>query len=388
MKLVYRLVFAELIGPFVFGVLAFTSVMFAGTYMLKITGWITSGDMPVMTALKLAVLLLPAVIPYTLPMSTLLAVLLGIGRLSSDSEIVALFAGGISLFRLAIPVLILGTLVSAGSIALNETLVPWAHDTYETTLAHVLKLTTPAEQAFSVDDDRLNLHIVVKGGMDVDKGVLKNVTIIQFAPKPTTVNEVQVAKDQPLYQWYADSMVWEGLNDKSKRYTYKLYNGVFQVLWTISPQIEQFANFGSKPREMPLSKTPGDFALYQKSKMNNVDQLSFRDLSLIVARLKLHPDRPIEKITELDVSRWNKLALPLSSLVFAMLAAPMGIRPSRSTSSVGFGLSVGLIMMYWIVWNFTSHLATQGTLPPIWGAFAADVVGLVAAVGLIRQAAK
>ena len=386
MKLVYRLVFAELIGPFIFGVLAFTSVMFAGTYMLRITGWIMSGDMPIMTALQMGLLLLPAVIPYTLPMSTLLAVLLGIGRLSGDSEVVALFAGGISLHRIAIPVLVLGALVSAGSIALNETLVPWAHDRYETTLAVVLKQVTPAQQAFSVDDDNLNLHIVVKGGMDADKGILRNVTIIQFALKPTMVNDIRVARNQPVWEMYADRAVWQGLQDKSKRYRWNLYDGAYQLMWTNSPVTGTFSKTDS--REQDLGKTPSDFALFQKSKMNNTDQLSFRELTRMVGYLKKHPDRPREKITELDVSRWNKLALPISSLVFALLAAPMGIRPSRSTSSVGFGLSVGLIMLYWIIWNFTSHMATQGSLPPMWGAFAADGIGIAAAVALMRRAAK
>ncbi len=386
MKLVYRLVFAELIGPFIFGVLAFTSVMFAGTYMLRITGWIMSGDMPIMTALQMGLLLLPAVIPYTLPMSTLLAVLLGIGRLSGDSEVVALFAGGISLYRIAIPVLVLGALVSAGSITLNETLVPWAHDRYETTLAVVLKQITPAQQAFSVDDDNLNLHIVVKGGMDADKGILRNVTIIQFALKPTMVNDIRVARNQPVWEMYADRAVWQGLQDKSKRYRWNLYDGAYQLMWTNSPVTGTFSKTDS--REQDLGKTPSDFALFQKSKMNNTDQLSFRELTRMVGYLKKHPDRPREKITELDVSRWNKLALPISSLVFALLAAPMGIRPSRSTSSVGFGLSVGLIMLYWIIWNFTSHMATQGSLPPVWGAFAADGIGVIAAVALMRRAAK
>ena len=64
----------------------------------------------------------------------------------------------------------------------------------------VLKQITPAEQAFSTDDDNLNLHIVVKGGMDADKGVLRNVTIIHFAPEPTVVNDIRVAKDQPVWQ--------------------------------------------------------------------------------------------------------------------------------------------------------------------------------------------
>jgi len=176
------------------------------------------------------------------------------------------------------------------------------------------------------------------------------------------------------------------LQDKSKRYRWNLYDGAYQLMWTNSPVTGTFSKTDS--REQDLGKTPSDFALFQKSKMNNTDQLSFRELTRMVGYLKKHPDRPREKITELDVSRWNKLALPISSLVFALLAAPMGIRPSRSTSSVGFGLSVGLIMLYWIIWNFTSHMATQGSLPPMWGAFAADGIGIAAAVALMRRAAK
>ena len=93
MKLVYKQVAAELIGPFVFGVTAFTSVFFAGSYLLKLTGWLMSGSIGLTMAAWIVLLLLPQILVFTLPMSTLLAVLLGVGRLSSDSEVVALFAG-------------------------------------------------------------------------------------------------------------------------------------------------------------------------------------------------------------------------------------------------------------------------------------------------------
>ena len=108
----------------------------------------------------------------------------------------------------------------------------------------------------------------------------------------------------------------------------------------------------------------------------------------MLVQIKAHPDRATQDIRKLDVNRWNKLALPLSSLVFAMLAAPLGIRPHRGSNSVGLGLSILLIFLYWMVWRYTSQLAYQGSLTPLIGAFVADVLGVIAAVVLLKRAAK
>lgn len=390
MKLAYRLVIKELIGPFVFGVLAFSTVFFAGTYMLRLTGWIMSGDISLWQALQMSLLLLPAVVPYTLPMSTLLAVMLGVGRLSGDSEVVALFASGISIYRIVIPVFVLGAMISAGAITINETLVPWARDRYETMCAPLLKKLAPAEQALSYYDDTLNIRIEARGGMDIDRGILKKVSIIQYADKPMVIDDANVAKGMPVSVTYADRAEWDGQKDKAKKYNFKLYDGRYQQLWTSKSAVVMFSNSNSSAKEqnLELSQSPEQLAILQKVKGNNPDQLSFRDLSLAVNEMRKSPEASQKKIMELDVGRWNKLALPLSSMIFALLGAPLGIRPSRTASSVGFGLSVGLIMMYWVVWNFTSRLAIQGNLPTVIGVFAADILGLVVAVSLMRRAAK
>ena len=103
---------------------------------------------------------------------------------------------------------------------------------------------------------------------------------------------------------------------------------------------------------------------------------------------KTYTYRTIDQIRRLDADRWNKLAVPLTSLVFALLAAPMGIRPSRSSSSVGLGLSILVIFLYWILGRYTYTLAAQGTLAPMVGAFAPLALGIVAAVILLKRAAK
>jgi lipopolysaccharide export system permease protein len=80
--------------------------------------------------------------------------------------------------------------------------------------------------------------------------------------------------------------------------------------------------------------------------------------------------------------------MPLSSLVFALLAAPMGLRRSRGGTSVGFGISILLIFLYWMVWRYAMAMAIQGSISTVTGAFFADTIGLATGLVLLKMAAK
>lgn len=367
MKLVDKQVVRELVGPFVFGVMAFSSVFFAGSYLLELTEWIMKG-MPIWTAMEIVILTLPSVVVYTLPMATLLAVLMGIGRMSGDSETVALFAGGTSLYRIAIPIFVLGLVVSLGSIALNELVAPWANTRNKELQAVVLKQESLSDKPFSVADPGTDSWIIVNGGMDVEKGILRDVTIVR--------------PGKPGMVMYAKRAIWTGLHDRSSKYGWQLFDGYSQVTGGDSSGTMFFNE--TETREIEINKTPADLSLFQKE----YKHMSFSELTKFVAYQKAHPDRSPEDIRKLETERWNKLALPLSSLVFAMLATPLGIRRQRSGSSVGLGLSIFVIFIYWMVWHYTSNLARQGSMAPIAGAFAADILGLIAAIILLKRAAK
>ncbi len=362
MRLVDKQVLRETVAPFLFGVMAFSSVFFAGTYMLKLTQWIMGG-MPVLTALEIVALYVPGIVFYTLPMATLLGVLMGVGRLSSDSEVVALFAGGVSVYRLALPIVGLGIVISASSIVLNEFVAPRATLRGERLQEEILKQESKADKSFSLRDEETESLISV-GGLDVATGVLKNVTILKF-------------KDKRLVSTlYAERAEWKGMLDHDKRFQWKFYNG---FVWV--PGIDTTFE---ETDVWEIRKTPQELSLFQKKP----EEMNFAELSKMVKYLKAHPDRPANKIRELDVDRWNKLALPFSCLVFAMLAASVAIRPQRSPSSVGLGLSILLIFVYWMVWNYTSSMAIDGSLDAFVGAFAANALGIIAAVTLLRRAAK
>jgi lipopolysaccharide export system permease protein len=125
MRRLDRLILSEMAGPWAFGVAIFTVLIMAGSFLFELTRYITEGINPVLVG-QLTVLLLPGIMAKTFPMAVLLAGLLAFGRLSGDSEIVAIKAAGVSVGRIMWPVAAFGLAVSIATYLVNEQLVPAA----------------------------------------------------------------------------------------------------------------------------------------------------------------------------------------------------------------------------------------------------------------------
>lgn len=77
--------------------------------------------------------------------------------------------------------------------------------------------------------------------------------------------------------------------------------------------------------------------------------------------------------------------MPFASLVFAMVGAPLGVRPQRAGKGVGFGLSILIIFSYWISLNIAAFFGKSGLMPPLVAMWVPNIAGLVAAAYLIRR---
>jgi lipopolysaccharide export system permease protein len=123
-KIIDRYIFLELLEPFLFGLGAFTAILSSSMIMFELVRRVVINGMPLLVALQIFVLRLPGIVVYIFPMATLLAALLAFSRLSHDSEVIAFRASGITLFRLIIPVLALGLLVSLVNMTFSEIIMP------------------------------------------------------------------------------------------------------------------------------------------------------------------------------------------------------------------------------------------------------------------------
>ena len=125
MKILDRYMLKELGGPFIFGLAAFTLLFVAGN-LLNIARLVSEEHASVFAAAKYFVFTLPATLVLTFPMSMLLAVLLSMSRISGESELVAIRAGGVSLYRVAAPLIAIGFVASIVGLLFQEYVVPYA----------------------------------------------------------------------------------------------------------------------------------------------------------------------------------------------------------------------------------------------------------------------
>jgi len=359
LKRIDRLILGELVGPWGFGVAIFTVLIMAGTYLFKLTDYVVSG-IPVSTILKLTVLLLPGVMVKTFSMAVLLAALLAFGRLSSDSEIVALRAAGSSVGRIMVPVGAFGVVVAMFAFFVNETVVPWA-----------------AYQGFALRGD-IEKRIQMRGepifhvvNDPKDGKVVAMISALDFNLQERSLKEVWVhtyqKNGEPSWNLHAerlrftDAENWSVVGE-AKLFDYDLkFPIVVKDIW---------------PSEVAQPPKIDDIAA---SRLKDLDSFSMGQMQERIRLAKLSPTFPQNQLRNLEFGYWNKLALPMAAIVFGLVGAPLGIRNHRTGAASGFWMSVIIIFAYMMTANFMAQFALGGKIPPWAASFTPIVIGMVVA---------
>ncbi|HXN34668.1 MAG TPA: LptF/LptG family permease, partial [Opitutaceae bacterium] len=139
MNLLDRHLFRSILGTCFAAVCLFAFVLMAGNIIRDLLGPLLSGQLSLLAFARLVLLLIPFVISYALPLGMLTAVLLTLGRLSSDSEITAMRAAGMSIPRIAAPVLVLAGLGVVLGLRVNFESMPRAKIQYEREFAAAVR---------------------------------------------------------------------------------------------------------------------------------------------------------------------------------------------------------------------------------------------------------
>jgi lipopolysaccharide export system permease protein len=126
MKILYRYVLKEHFGPLMFALSALTSLMLLN-YIARQFAQLVGKGLPWTVIGEFFLLSIPFTVAMTLPMAVLVSVLYAFSRLAADSEITALKASGVSLLRVMIPVVWMGTSIAVAMIAFNDQLLPRAN---------------------------------------------------------------------------------------------------------------------------------------------------------------------------------------------------------------------------------------------------------------------
>ena len=361
MRRIDRLVVGELLGPWTFGVGLFTALLFAGGVLNRLASYLVGGA-DTLTVLKLIGLLIPALLVKTFSMSMLLAGLLGFGRLSSDSEIVALRAGGASLPRILRPVVLAAVVVSLVTFAFNELVVPRA------ARAAVVLGTRLAAQGMT--GGRAFAHEVVQKGK-----VVAMIDAVRADLATQTMHDVAVVaydKDQKPSVALLAPLMQADAGDLKR---WRIVGEARIVPLNGDPREVVKLHGGAWPEGIPKVAASLDDLLIKK---DDYDAFTLAELRDRIAQMRRDGDKEPSTVRDYEYGYWNKFTVAFAALVFGTLGAVLGIRNHRTGTAAGFALAVGIIFGYIALANFMNVWAQGGVLPPWAASFAPLCIGSVA----------
>lgn len=366
MKKLYLMVVKELLGPWVFGVAIFTTLVMTGTYLFKFTDYVTQG-VSIITVMYMTLLILPAILVKTFSMSVLLAALLAFGRLSSDSEIVALRAAGVSVGRIMVPVGVFGFLVAVITFLLGETVAPScfkAADAIKSDIAKQLSTNSLRPVGYPVWDNKALIAQLNARDFNPATQVLRGVTVIVFDRKSGKT------------QWYLEASEMQFTDEKN----WQIRGGgrVISADGTKSIVLDDRVWPDFVPK---MEMTPADIIA---SLVRDQDTFSMKELKQQIDKAK--KDKVDQnQIANLEYFYYNKLAFPFAALIFGLLGAPLGIRNHRTGVAAGYMISIAIIFGYYTLSNLMAIYANKGGLNPAVASFTPVVLGFILAVFTIRR---
>jgi len=361
MTILDRYLLREMANAWLTGLAVFAGFLMVGEVFSKGIELLFLLKAPVSDALRWFLLALPNLIALSLPMATLLSVVMTIGRMSHDLEIVALLSAGISFRRLFLPIAGMAMGVSLFAFWLNAFGVPptygaadallWRYrERGEGVTREILIAQPPSDPRFVLGARRFNPQ----------RGELEGVWLLE-----------RMGRDERLYI-EAASARWVG-----NRVEFR--DGFVQRIAPLDKPIMR-QHFSHLSRLVPF-RPPENFAVDSKQFAPN--RLSLPDLTLQI-RLMQRWQVPREKIADYVVEWHNRFALSLSCLMLAMLGAPVALQLSRS-GGVAVGVSVVLVLLYYFAWNIGTLLAKAGSLPPFLGSHFANFLSLCGSILLLYR---
>ncbi len=343
------------------------------------TEYITKGVSPSLIT-QISLTLLPAILVQTFAMSVLLAALLSFGRLSSDSEIVAIRASGVSLFRIIAPVSVFSLVIAILAFSINETVVPLAAKRSAQLLDQVARSldgTNYKDTSYPISEKGKLRALVVAKDFVPSQGILRGATIVGF-------KDSGPQEGDPDVYLYANALQFDPKQFKEGG-GWRI-QGSATITRADGSEVIHLKE-GAWPPELPQATfSIGD--LLSKG-LKSFELVSMRELREIIEKNKqaegvegaktLSP----KELRNYQYGYWNKLALPLAALIFGTLGAALGIRNHRTGTAAGFALAVGIIFAYFTVGNFMNVWALNGLVPAYVASFSPIAIGLVASVIII-----
>ena len=373
--LIDKWLIGQLIPPLIFSISAFTVVSLSVGVMFDLIRKIVEFGLPFSLAIKILFLKLPGFLVLSFPMSVLLSTLLTYGKLSSNSELLALKSIGIRPSRFVVPALIISIFMTGLTFFFNDSLVPYSNKLAEISMREGLGKSTVIEKGNdiffpgygSLIDPKTNkpserntyLTQIFFSRVVVNK-IMQNVTLLDFSrigsKQVLSAETASFDNDNGGWTFNNGQIVYFSDNNQTsiinfEQYFYPLGNGPLQI-----SEIPTDAN------DMTVAEAVAAKNIYE----NSGNQKEARKMKVRIQ---------------------EKFTLPIACIVFGLIGSSLGSKSNlRSSKSQGFGLSVILILIYYVISFLFSSFGVKGLISPIIATWLPVLISMGGGIYFLRKA--
>ncbi|MBU0501831.1 MAG: LptF/LptG family permease [bacterium] len=351
MKILNRYLFFEVLGPFLVGVVGFVMVL-AVDLLFTMADLIINKGVPLLAVVKLLAYKLPSIMELTFPVSMLFGTAMALGRLSKDTEIVALRTSGINLFQISVPILLLGVVVSAASYINSEKIVPHANHVATNIIRQIIyKQPLPDVEENVFFKDAFNRHYYAKR-IDMKNKAMEDVMVYELSSDkyPRVITARQATFEGRLWN------LKTGVIHKYDKDGYLNYEAAFaDMQLNVSEDVMNFS-------EQKTDKEMNSGELRQKITMLGGSGVNTKSLK-----------------TEL----YMKFSIPLTCFVFALIGIPFSMPSPRSGRTWGMVVTIVFMFTFYVFASVFRSLGRGGIMPPAVAAFTPQITFAVIGAALL-----
>lgn len=421
MKLLDRHVLRSHLGPFLFGFLVTTGVLFIEVFKNYLDDFLAKGVSP-LTIVEVLVLSLGHTIALSVPMAVLVATLMAFGQMAVDNEITALKAAGIHLYRVMLPAGIGALLLCAAMLFFNDRILPESNHRLAglTTDIGRKRPTVNIEPGRFVSDIKGYQFLI--GGKDEKSDAVRDIQV--YVEHPGKTPDVLVAPTGRLY--FADggmtlyvelydgemhSVVDDESGAEEEVYRRTRFAAHTLVIHDVGSQLQRTDRQYRSDREMSLAMMRAAVREKERQAVQVGRRLGDPCRSLVLLKLGLlqpqsraahlasHRPLPAGRLTlggearlrdsvrmesasidayerqirSLQVEIHKKYAIPVACVVFVLLGAPLAIRSGRAGMTMAIAFSILCFFVYYLFLTGGEKLADRERLPPAVAMWAANV---------------
>lgn len=346
LKMLDKYILIQVIELFLMGVFVFTAIIFASDTFITLIKQISKYGIPFKVALIMIILNLPSVFVMTIPMGVLLSTVMTLNKLSLASEITVMRSCGIGLNRIAKPIFIFAIIMSMTSFFINETIVPMAAKRSKD-----LALWAFGQKNIPNGKQNFIFKEIGEGGLKrlfyvghCEDNTLYNISVLDIS-KADTIQVLQARYGSTSPDgWEFDKGAIYTVSEKGK-----ILNTTF-----FEHSIAQFGMDLSRELEKNVAKEQNFTQLLKYLADNkNIDEEKKRSL-----KIELH----------------DKIALPITTIVFVLIGVPLAITPPRVRYNRGFLFSILIIFFYYLIRALSISFGETGTILPFFAAWLPNII--------------